>query len=197
VDSALLLWDVARIVKVVPAHPRAADPAAALRKPEREVLWKRLASADASEAADAMVRLREVPADAVALFRARLRPVPPVDATRIARLITDLDDRRFEVRQRATEQLKDLAELAEPALRARLADKPSLETRRRVQRLLKEHDRPVTRPEQARMLRAVELLEHLGAPDALLALGEWTRGAPDARLTREAKAALERLEKGH
>jgi hypothetical protein len=39
----------------------------------------------------------------------------------------------------------------------------------------------------------VELLEGLGTPESRALLGELARGAPQAGLTREAKASLERL----
>jgi hypothetical protein len=39
----------------------------------------------------------------------------------------------------------------------------------------------------------VELLEHVGTAEAKELLRELAKGSPDARLTREAKAALDRL----
>jgi len=39
----------------------------------------------------------------------------------------------------------------------------------------------------------VEVLEMLGDADARQLLAEWSRGAPGARLTDEAEAALKRL----
>jgi hypothetical protein len=44
-------------------------------------------------------------------------------------------------------------------------------------------------------MRAVEVLEHIGTPDAREVLEKLTRGDPSARLTQEAKASLERLAK--
>jgi hypothetical protein len=39
----------------------------------------------------------------------------------------------------------------------------------------------------------VEVLEHIGTPEAVRVLEKLSKGATDARLTHEAKAALERL----
>ena len=48
-------------------------------------------------------------------------------------------------------------------------------------------------PEGLRMLRAVEALERMDTPAARQALEQYARGAPGAELTRQAKAALERV----
>ena len=48
-------------------------------------------------------------------------------------------------------------------------------------------------PEQLQTARAVEVLEHIGTREALQCLETLTKGAPEARLTQEAKSALERL----
>jgi len=43
------------------------------------------------------------------------------------------------------------------------------------------------------LVRAVEALEYMNTPEARQVLHATSEGAPEARLTREAKAALERL----
>jgi hypothetical protein len=64
--------------------------------------------------------------------------------------------------------------------------------RRRATRLLEQIGREIT-PGQLRSLRAVEVLERLGTPEARTALEDLARGTPEARQTREAKASLDRL----
>jgi serine/threonine protein kinase len=59
-----------------------------------------------------------------------------VDTKRIERLIADLDDGRFQVREQASTELAALAERAEPALRKALPVAPSEEARRRLGMLL-------------------------------------------------------------
>ena len=44
-------------------------------------------------------------------------------------------------------------------------------------------------------IRSVEVIEHLGTAPARQLLRELAKGMPEARLTREAKAALARLAK--
>jgi hypothetical protein len=54
---------------------------------------------------------------------------------------------------------------------------------------------PGTTSEPLRQLLAVEVLEHIGTAEACELLTKLAGGAPGARLTREAKAALERLKR--
>jgi hypothetical protein len=49
--------------------------------------------------------------------------------------------------------------------------------------------------EPLRQARAVEVLEHIATPQAREVLRQLAAGAPGAWLTREAKAALERMER--
>jgi len=100
---------------------------------------------------------------------------------RLRRWLADLDSSQFQVRKQAQVALEQLGELAEPALRQTLAHRPTLEVRQRVEVLLERLRQPVTQPEALRSLRAVGVLEELAA------------GVPEARLSREAKAALQRL----
>jgi hypothetical protein len=90
-------------------------------------------------------------------------------------------------------ELEELGELAEAALRKMLAGKPSLEARRRAEELLEKLRGPLPAGERLRSLRAVEVLEHAGTESARELLTRLASGAPEARLTREAKGALQRL----
>jgi RNA polymerase sigma factor (sigma-70 family) len=187
-DTTLLVWAVR------PDIP--AKESADLPPTERERLWTTLADADASRAWRAMEQLRTHPRSAVSLLGDRLRETTRPDGERIAWLIRDLDSERFEVRAQAEAELEKLEELAEAPLRQFLhKESASLEVRRRIEGLLKRLEGPVTSPETLRRLRAVELLEHIGSGDARRVLQTLAGGAPEGRLTREAKAALARLPK--
>ena len=80
-------------------------------------------------------------------------------------------------------------------MRDTLAGEPSAEVRRRVEELLRKLDGPMPSSGQLRDLRSVEVLEHIGTPEAKQVLQTLAKGAPEARLTQEAKASLERLTK--
>jgi hypothetical protein len=113
----------------------------------------------------------------------------PVELTR--KLLADLDGDSFEAREAAVKRLKELGLQAEPALRAALQAKPSLEQKRRIEALLAELVVvPPPTPEELRQLRAVIVLERIDSPEARHLLEELAKGPQSARLTRQAMAAL-------
>src|SRR5262249_3743944 len=166
----------------------------ALSRGDLKVLWTDLAGPDAREAYRAIWTLAAAPEQALPFLQARLRPVVAVaPAPRIARLIADLDDERFETREKATQELARLGSQAGPALRKVRDNPPSLEVRRRAERLLVKLGRPAPSPQELRLVRAVQTLEEIGKPAAEQVLKTLAKGHPEARLTQEAKAALDRL----
>jgi hypothetical protein len=72
---------------------------------------------------------------------------------------------------------------------------PSAEARRRVEELLARLKQGEPTGEALRAIRAVEVLEHIGGPEARAVLEALAKGAPEAHLTRDAKPSLERLAK--
>jgi hypothetical protein len=128
-------------------------------------------------------------------LRQHLRPVPAPDPKRLARLIADLDDLAFAVRERATRELGELGRLARPALRQVLTGQPSPEVRRRVERLLERPDEVTLAADDLQAWRAITVLEHLGTAEARQVLKKLAEGVPEARPTEGANAALQRLAK--
>jgi RNA polymerase sigma factor (sigma-70 family) len=185
-DTTALVWDLAGRW---PATLTAAEVGA---------LWADLAGEDAARAYRAIHQLAAAPNAAVPFLRKRLHPVPAVDEKRVARLIADLDSDAFATRQKATTELAKLADQPIAAYRKALESKPSIETRKRLEELL-EKAGPAwwdVSGERLRSLRAVETLELAGTKEAREALTTLAAGAPGARLTEQAKAALERLTTG-
>jgi hypothetical protein len=160
-----------------------------------QALWNDLGRAAAPQAAEAIWILTAAPKEALPLLQKHLQPVPLVDAARVTRLVADLDSQRYEVRQRASEELEKLGDLAEPALRRALEGKPSLEMRQRVEQLVQKLEAPIQEPERLRALRAIEVLEQINTAEARQMLERLAKGAPESRLTQDAQAALERLGK--
>jgi hypothetical protein len=167
-------------------------PAEALAPEALEKRWADLGSEDASAAYQAVRVLARAPTQTVPLIAKQLEPVPLEKANQIRQLIAELDHDRFAVRQNASARLEVLAEAAEDEMRAALKNRPTLEMRIRLDQLVQKLDL-LKSPVRLRALRAVEVLEHIGTPAACEALQTLARGAPQARLTQEAKASLQRL----
>jgi RNA polymerase sigma factor (sigma-70 family) len=184
-DTTALIWDVAELLRG--RKPRRLDFTAA----ELDGLWNDLNGTDAAKAYQAIGSLTASRDKAVRLLKDRMRPVVSADAKQLARLLADLDSDQFEVRDKATKALEELGESAEAGLRQALDGQPSVETQRRVQRLLEK----IEGTDCLRTQRALEVLEHLGTPEARQVLEALAKGVAEARLTRAAKGALARLEK--
>jgi WD40 repeat protein len=185
-DGTCLVWNLSPALR--PAEPLVRRPGAM----ELAAWWADLAGADAGRAYAAVWRLTEAP-EAVAFLRERVKPVGDADLKKVRQLIADLDSDAFEAREKAFKQLEALGGAALPALREALAAKPSPEVRRRVAALLARAPHSAPPPEVPRRLRAVLVLEQVASPEARAALAELGAGAASAAETREAKAALGRL----
>ncbi|MBI1917060.1 MAG: WD40 repeat domain-containing protein, partial [Planctomycetes bacterium] len=182
-DRTALVWDLTAGTRGVPA--------AQLSDAQLQRYWDALAGDDAAKAYQAVRVLAATPGQAVALLRERLRPVPSADSVRLARLIRNLDSGRFSVREQAAKELEQLGDVALVALRKAAQGSPALETRRRLERLI-ERATGWT-PERLQAWRALEVLEAIDTPEARTVLQALARGAAEARLTREARASLDRL----
>jgi WD40 repeat protein len=187
-DSSILLYDVPLpVAKRVP-----------LGEEDRSRLWADLASSDAHCAWRARRRLAAAGQDSVTLLA---RHLVPATRTVPATLLADLDADDFTTRQAARSKLAQALQRGdvnvEMSLRQLLHSKPSLEVYRSVQRLLRRHAvRPVKySPAELRHIRAVAVLEDVGSKEAVTLLKKLAAGQP-AVLTREARAALDRLRGG-
>jgi hypothetical protein len=181
VDAPVYVWDVAGILEPRPRR---------LSNDELQRDWTALAGADATAAFQAIHRLAAVPKRTLPLLREHLKPVPMPDLKRIRQLIKELDSDAFTERQKAVAELEKCADASASLLRQTIEDKPSLEIRRRLQQILDGLERV---PETLRAVRAVEVLELIATPEAVRSIDELAKGAADARLTREAVAARNRL----
>jgi WD40 repeat protein len=182
-DTTVILWDLSGLAQLRSQRLSAHDA---------EALWAELGGQDARRAYRAIWRLAASPQEAVAMLADKVKPesasVP--NASDITRLIQRLDDTSFAARQRALEDLRHVGEPAREALQKALIGQQSEETRGRIQRLLAELDsgRPLT--EELRGLRAVEVLEHAGTPDARALLRSFAAGRKDRAMTHAAGIAL-------
>jgi hypothetical protein len=157
-------------------------------------LWEQLGGPDATTAHETIGLMTSGGDKTVDWLRLRLKPASKQDADAIRRLIGELDSPQFQVREKAAEALVQRgAQTLEPLNRT-LAKGPPLEVTRRIEAVL---GKPAIRQwsaETIRGVRAVQVLEQIGSPNACRLLKTLADGLPEARLTEEARAALKRLD---
>jgi len=184
-DTTIVIWDAA-VFRVSRHEEEKLGREQALR------LWDSLRTEDAAKAFQLIRALSSGGAEVVPLIREKLRPMREESARKIRRLVEQLEDRRFARREAAVRDLLEIGPEAAPALEQLLSKEPSLDAKQRAEQLLRRYR---TMPAGSRLqgMRAVEVLERMATPAARAALTELAGGGPDAWLTREAKAALQRL----
>jgi hypothetical protein len=174
-DTTVLLWDVSRA--------------------RLEHLWAELAGGP-DDGARAAKRLAATPEESIPFLKDRLRRAAAAE-DRARRLLADLDDDAFDVREKAARELERLGPEAAFPLKLALQASPSAEARTRIERLLDKMKTP--QGEEGFQPRSVSLslavLEEIGTPDARRVLEELAKGPAQSTVTREARAALERLAK--
>lgn len=184
-DGVVLVWE---LTPTDGPH----EPPDAQARPEQ--LWAALAAEDGAISYDALWGLAAIPGQAVPYLRNRLQPEPAVREEHVRRLLDGLDADAFTDRERATRELGELGEAAEPFLRQRLAEHPTPEAQQRIELLLAVPAASSLDSEKLRAIRSVEVLERIGTPEARAVLETLSHGA--GGLARRAQAALERL-RGH
>jgi WD40 repeat protein len=182
-DSTLLVWDVSAIL----LQPR---PALTLSAAELDALWRALGSDSRSVPIAAIDRLAAAPDATMKFLQSKLLRL---STTGLKGWLVDLDSDVFARRDLAMCELARLEFAAEKALRQLLQGKPVLEVRLRAEKLLRELNDPITSPQLLASWHAITVLEQINNSAARDLLESLARGAPEARLTREARAALQRL----
>jgi RNA polymerase sigma factor (sigma-70 family) len=187
VDGTVLLWKV----------PPAAEGSKEMAERDRKGLWADLGSAVPKKARAAVQRLARHPAAAVPLLTSQFRPTPADPA--LAALIKDLDSDVFATREEATRKLREYGPKAESVLRRELAATASREVKRRIEAVLTAITPPRLRLPLAgdtlRGVRAIEVLERAGTPEARQLLQGWAEQTRDMHLAVEARAALARADR--
>jgi WD40 repeat protein len=159
-----------------------------------ESLWGDLGRADALAAYQAVWRMAEAPDEALPLLRQRLKPIQSAPEETTRQLVADLDSDSFQRREEAAKRLRQLGEVAEPALRKAMEARPSLEQKRRLEALLATLDETgaLSYGEAIRQQRAVAVLQRIDTPKSRDVLERLAGGLSSAALTQQAKAALAR-----
>ncbi len=178
-DSTVLIWSA--VPSISPATTA-----------DLSRLWEDLAGSDAVLAYAAHWRLAQAGDSTLQFLRKQLQPEKAASAEETRSLLADLDSGEFRRREAAAARLRELGSRAAGAMRAALKSGPTLETRRRIEEVLKALDEPPT-GQTLRVVRAVAVLERIGTAEARALLKELAGGDSEARMTREAKGSLERL----
>jgi WD40 repeat protein len=187
-DAPVYIWDVAALTQ----RDR---PSAMLTDAQVEALWTDLADEEPRKGYPAGLALAAAPAQTLPLLCKNLQAASPPDKDHLKKLLADLNSDQFAAREQASHELEKLGESAGPALQKALAERPAPEMRRRLEELLEKLEQPPGSPERLRVLRAIAVLEYIGNAEARRILKQLADGMPDARMTQEAKQALERLAK--
>jgi hypothetical protein len=182
-DRTVLVWEA-------PSPERLPVKAPIGSPNEREDWWNALAGS-ATDSLRATAAMIDAPDRAVAAIAERLIPVPAADPKEVVRMIAELDDESFPVRQKAAGSLAKLGEGASHLIAKALAGDLSLAVRRSLEGISRKSDETSVRSLQE--ARAVATLEQIASPAARDLLRRLAEGAPNARLTAEAQEALGRL----
>jgi hypothetical protein len=157
-----------------------------------EALWADLAVDNDFRLQRVIAGLRAAPTHTVPFLAKKLHPVPGAQLQRVKGLLKDLDDDNAEKRDQAMTSLQQEAAAFEPLLAEVRRDAEPGEVRNRVERILgRQRAAAVPRPLLTE-LRAVTILEQIGSAQARAVLRALAGGAAGARLTEEARQALER-----
>ncbi|MCZ6687981.1 MAG: WD40 repeat domain-containing protein [Planctomycetota bacterium] len=189
-DNTTLLWRVFPRRSIQTSRDGSKGP------PDLRDLWKDLAKGDAKRAYEAIGGFGDGKDRAVGFIEERLRPAPIEIPDRLRVWIANLDEEEYEVRERASERISRMGSAALPALRDALAKGSTVEARVRMKILIDRITLPFEEfpSETLRTIRAIQTVERIGTEKAKAFLGRLARGHHLARRTREAKAALKRLE---
>jgi WD40 repeat protein len=179
-DTTALVWDVTQLPK-------------GERVPDSKVLaalWDNLGADDSKTAYGAVCQGAAGADAAVARLKLKLTPAIAIDTAKVAAWVRQLDSDDFAERTKASEALARLGPDAEAALRGALAKAGTLEVKQRLDQILQQQE-----AQHRHLGYAVEVLEMIGTPPAGRLLTDLANGAGGSRLTRAARAALERLKK--
>jgi WD40 repeat protein len=186
-EGTVLIWDTAALPKSRVVVPRKLTPG------DLEPLWAQLVQGEPLKAYRAMLTMAAGGEASLDFLQGRLEPAALLSEAELKQLIADLDDSRYAVRDKASALLATQGERGAKALRAVLRDPDiTLEMRRRAELVLPKLERYVPAPKELQTLRALAVLEYIGDEGARKLVTRLAEGAPQARLTQQARATLGR-----
>jgi len=182
-NGTILIWEV-------PKHERSD---LVLKEGDLDSFWLELGDRDAPDANHALAGFAAAPEQTLPFFRKQLSAIgKQLEGSQYADLIAKLDDDSFKVREKAMRELALAGADAADALRRELNNSPSAEVKRRIEDLL---GRLKTGgySQRLRFLRALEVLERIGSPQAKNVLRSLVGQSLPPDLREEVQASLSRL----
>lgn len=185
-DMTGLVWDT--------SFEALAKPRPLPSETELERAWADLAKPDWERAGPAMASLAKASDKLISLVRSRIPRTdkPDIDAKAVGKLVEQLNDPVYAVRNRASAALARYGREALPLLRKFLGKFSSREQRKRLQMIIEQIGRSPVPSDYLRNRRALALLEQACTTAAQTELKRLSTGHPDTMLTRDAKSAVER-----
>jgi|GEM_PF-7105509 len=184
-DGTALVWSVPE--HAIPLGP-ATNPVIT-----SDEAYQLLGSTDPAQAQRGLDYFYRHPAEAVKQASTRMPAPTATPASKLAQLVADLANDDFPTREAAVKALEKIGGEAGALLKEVMGKSESAEARKLAGELLGKIEAPASRPDDLRILRVVEAMEHLRTPEARQLLEKWATGPAGHRLTVEATAALERL----
>jgi hypothetical protein len=189
-DGEAALFDLVLLGRTAADLDRATDEALGrVRRPlagrERDALWLDLLGPDRGRAVTAYRAFLAAAPEQAAYIGDHLPRADEATLARVRKLVGDLDDDRFHVREAATRDLARVGRVASDVLRL-AARSDSAEVRRRAELVLGHLDAPSP-------LRVVRVLERAGTADARGVLTRLAAGEYGAEYVEDATTALPTL----
>jgi WD domain, G-beta repeat len=122
---------------------------------------------------------------------AQIRRDEKCDDGFISRLIDDLGGRRYDLREKATITLSGISDIGETQIAQALSKATNLEQKKRLMQIRDSKHELVKR--KLYLLRAIEILEHIGDRPSIRVLIDLSEGDPRSMITGEARESLRRM----
>jgi WD40 repeat protein len=192
--TTVLLWDVTGRLQ----NGKLTETSLSAQDLDR--LWSDLAAEDAARAYRSLWTLVAGGAASVRYLQSHLHaaPAPTTEQSRrVLQAIVNLGGDDFAAREQAARDLEQAGAAVEPLLAGALRGDLAPGTRHQLEALVDNLHSPARVRDHLRELRALEVLEKSASAEALRAVKILAQGAPEAALTRDARASWQRLTATH
>jgi DNA-binding beta-propeller fold protein YncE len=184
-DGTALVWDITgRKFVTMPAGP--------VTDASLEQLWTDMAKVEGQAGYQAVWKMIVLEKKVIPFLQERLRVTELPEAETVGKLIADLEDEDFVVREKGTKALAKLGKGVAGDLKKALSMNPSAEMKGRLEELLRPLLEAAGDP-RLRALRALTVLEYVAAPEGRMLLTHLADKGPSEEVKREAAAALRRI----